>query len=286
MEISRRPKQGWLFPWTNPLGQRIGREFFDELPESPGVYQMLNRNAEVIYVGQSACLRDRVNSYRYITSHHPERRLIRLVSQAVSIQIEICENPVAALELERILIRRFRPRFNRAHNQARAKGQLGASGMGGDFIIRWAKDASEADEWPEDGHCWGPVGRRFLTLSLQALRRQIWRVERPDWGPTDFPWGSFASLPPAEFQLPGAWGTSQMANVIVEFLGGTNAALLEAIPPDPIDEAAEIEIEAETWIGRDIELLTSFFEFQQRNSADDQIQSRESIPVFKTDATA
>ena len=82
------PRQLELIPWENPLGARLGPEFFQELPPSPGVYRMLSREAEVLYVGSSRHLRQRVSSYRSISPGRHSRRLCRLVHQVAAVIIE------------------------------------------------------------------------------------------------------------------------------------------------------------------------------------------------------
>ena len=55
--------QKLLFPDPKPLVERLGREFFWGLPESPGVYLMRDATDSVLYIGKAKSLRKRVNSY-------------------------------------------------------------------------------------------------------------------------------------------------------------------------------------------------------------------------------
>ena len=46
------------------------KEQISELPLSPGVYQFINRDGEVIYVGKAKSLRKRVSSYFVKSANH------------------------------------------------------------------------------------------------------------------------------------------------------------------------------------------------------------------------
>ena len=61
MSMSRA--QQLLFPDPRPLVERLGTEFFKELPQSAGVYVMRDMAGVTLYVGKAKSLRDRVRSY-------------------------------------------------------------------------------------------------------------------------------------------------------------------------------------------------------------------------------
>jgi excinuclease ABC subunit C len=82
-----------------------------QLPPTPGVYLMKDRQEKVIYVGKAASLRPRVRSY----FHSPRgmssktRALAEIVTDFEVIQTE---TEVEAFLLEDNLIKRYQPRFN------------------------------------------------------------------------------------------------------------------------------------------------------------------------------
>ncbi|GEM_PF-5641711 len=45
-------KQQKIFGRTNPLEERLGTGFFDQLPRKPGIYKMVSRTDEILYVGK------------------------------------------------------------------------------------------------------------------------------------------------------------------------------------------------------------------------------------------
>jgi excinuclease ABC subunit C len=80
------------------------------LPARPGVYRMLNAEAEVLYVGKARNLKARVSNYTQ-TNRQPNR-LLRMISQTRSMTIVTTNTEAEALLLEANLIKRFRPPYN------------------------------------------------------------------------------------------------------------------------------------------------------------------------------
>ena len=80
------------------------------LPQAPGIYRMLDRNGNVIYVGKAANLKKRVNSYfsKTVTS----AKTSSLLSQIASIEISVTKTEVEALLLESNLIKTLQPKYN------------------------------------------------------------------------------------------------------------------------------------------------------------------------------
>lgn len=82
-----------------------------KLPQKPGVYIMLGKNSEVIYVGKAKKLYNRVNSYfRVNSSHNSKTRL--MVSQVRDFDYIITDTEFEALVLENSLIKRHMPKYN------------------------------------------------------------------------------------------------------------------------------------------------------------------------------
>jgi len=79
-------------------------------PAVPGVYGMLDRAGELIYVGKSKSLRSRVMSY-FASSNRTEKGG-RIIESTRAIQWETQPSEFAALLREQQLIRGFRPRWN------------------------------------------------------------------------------------------------------------------------------------------------------------------------------
>ena len=81
------------------------------LPLSPGVYIMMNEAGEVIYVGKSRALKNRVSQYfANLASHTGKTRT--MVSQIDHFDYILADNEFEALVLECSLIKRHKPRYN------------------------------------------------------------------------------------------------------------------------------------------------------------------------------
>jgi excinuclease ABC subunit C len=79
-------------------------------PRLPGVYGMLDRDDQLIYVGKAKNLRVRLLSYFRKKGRPPKAG--RIIAQAKSILWEVVPSEFASLLRELELIRRWRPRFN------------------------------------------------------------------------------------------------------------------------------------------------------------------------------
>ena len=82
-----------------------------KLPQKPGVYLMLDKSGEVIYVGKAKKLYNRVNSYfRKNSSHNAKTRM--MVRQIADFDYIITDTEFEALVLENSLIKRHMPKYN------------------------------------------------------------------------------------------------------------------------------------------------------------------------------
>ncbi len=91
-------------------GVRVIERALATMPQSPGVYRMLDAKGEALYVGKARSLKKRVTSYTQV-SRLPER-LRRMVHETVSMEIVTTHTEAEALLLEANLIKRLKPRFN------------------------------------------------------------------------------------------------------------------------------------------------------------------------------
>jgi excinuclease ABC subunit C len=86
------------------------KAFLSNLPNHPGIYQMLGDNDEILYVGKAKNLKKRVASY--FSSAQRDPKTLALVKHIKNIDITIARSENEALILECNLIKKNRPRYN------------------------------------------------------------------------------------------------------------------------------------------------------------------------------
>ncbi|MHB8623673.1 MAG: excinuclease ABC subunit UvrC [Sulfuricaulis sp.] len=86
------------------------KKLIQSLPTQPGIYRMLGKQDEVLYVGKAKNLRHRVQSYFRTSGLSP--RLQVLMRQVTDVEITVTHTENEALLLEINLIKSLRPRYN------------------------------------------------------------------------------------------------------------------------------------------------------------------------------
>jgi excinuclease ABC subunit C len=81
------------------------------LPDSPGVYLMKDTAGDVLYVGKSKNLKDRVRSY-FQKTRPASPRIQKMVERVDNFETLVTRSELDALILENTLIKKYRPRFN------------------------------------------------------------------------------------------------------------------------------------------------------------------------------
>ena len=82
----------------------------NNLPSGPGIYQYLNAEGSIIYVGKAKNLKRRVSSY-FNREHEPGKTRV-LVSKIADIRYIVVKTEEDALLLENNLIKKYKPRYN------------------------------------------------------------------------------------------------------------------------------------------------------------------------------
>ncbi|HVA28899.1 MAG TPA: excinuclease ABC subunit UvrC [Candidatus Baltobacteraceae bacterium] len=82
-----------------------------QIPDAPGVYQMVGRDGEILYIGKAVSLRSRVRSYFQDSAAHHVRTQA-MVERVADVRTIVVSNEIEALILEANLIKRYQPPYN------------------------------------------------------------------------------------------------------------------------------------------------------------------------------
>ncbi len=154
------------------------------LPLCPGVYLMKNAAGEIIYVGKSRKLKNRVSSY-FATDRH-NYKTQKMVSHVADFDYILCDGEMEALTLENTLIKQYTPHYNIRLKDAKSYPYLKVTAGEYPRII------VTRDRTSDRGHYYGPYASASAAhevadtlariFSLPTCRRQFPRdigKERP-----------------------------------------------------------------------------------------------------------
>ena len=117
LALGSRPKDSGSVLWEEaaPRSQKQGaeviRDFVKRLPDQPGVYRMMDRAGDVLYVGKAKSLKKRVANYA-AGKGHGGNRTAKMIAETAHMEFVTTQTETEALLLEANLIKRLRPRFN------------------------------------------------------------------------------------------------------------------------------------------------------------------------------
>tara|TARA_Y100000590_G_scaffold330874_1_gene375900 strand:+ start:654 stop:2495 length:1842 start_codon:yes stop_codon:yes gene_type:complete len=92
------------------FGKELIRKKIPLISNSPGVYRMLDKKNQVLYVGKAKNLPNRLKSY--VFDRNQTIRTERMLSLTNNLEIITTDNEAEALLLEANLIKKFKPKFN------------------------------------------------------------------------------------------------------------------------------------------------------------------------------
>lgn len=131
------------------------------LPDQPGVYQMLDQKGSILYIGKATSLKSRVNSY-FRGRQTKGSRLNEMIAQVKDIHVIPCIHPIEAALRETDLIKQFDPPYNRALKK-------------GARDIWWLTNELTSSTRFQDAR-WGPFGSANILDVLQ----EVWAIVRGD----------------------------------------------------------------------------------------------------------
>lgn len=149
------------------LPPNLGESIVEELPDETGVYYFHDAQGEVIYVGKSTNIRNRVKSH--FQNAHKAVRTMRMLDSIHDVSYELTGSELMALLLENEEIKSLQPTFNRAQRRTKFKfgiyTQENNKGYITFYVNRIEKDAAVL------------AGFTTRTQAESALQSRITRFE-------------------------------------------------------------------------------------------------------------
>ena len=147
-------------------GKDLIRKKITLVSKNPGVYRMLDKKNEILYVGKAKNLPNRLKNY--ISEKNLPIRTERMLSQTKNIEITTTSNESEALLLEANLIKKHKPKFNILLKDDKSFPYI--------FIgknEKWPQLIKHRGKKTRDGHYFGPfasVGSANWTIkTLQKI---------------------------------------------------------------------------------------------------------------------
>ena len=159
----------------NPNIDRIATRL-KTIPENPGVYQHLDADGKVIYVGKARNLQRRVSSY---FSHYDEKsaKIKMLVRNIYDIRVTVVASEVDALLLENNLIKRYQPRYNSMLKDDKSYPYLLLTDEEYPRLLYTRRHTGGRQP---KGHYFGPYPNGRILRELQDIIRQLFQYRTCD----------------------------------------------------------------------------------------------------------
>lgn len=159
----------------NPNIDRIATRL-KTIPENPGVYQHLDAEGNVIYVGKARNLQRRVSSY---FSHYDDKsaKIKMLVRNIYDIRVTVVASEVDALLLENSLIKRYQPRYNSMLKDDKSYPYLLLTD---EEYPRLLYTRRHSGGHQPKGHYFGPYPNGRILRELQDIIRQLFQYRTCD----------------------------------------------------------------------------------------------------------
>lgn len=126
------------------------------LPDVAGVYRMLNRNGDVLYVGKATSLKSRVNSY-FRGKKGKDPKKLEMLAQVWDIDVTECKSAVEAALLETDEIKRLDPPYNISLKKRHRN------------LWFYSRELDSLQNDQDDLHCIGPFTSELVLDSLLLL---------------------------------------------------------------------------------------------------------------------
>lgn len=226
----RDKNQGKLIDVENPLQERLGKAFFNDIPKVPGVYRMYSKSGQLLYVGKAKNLRTRLFSYRRARNDNVSVKVRRLIRMIYRIDYECCVTEEEALLKENKLIREQKPGFNVAKKKPNTYYYLRVIPTDSGLSFRLSMELEEKED---GGYVYGAFkGHRTVRQGTGALLRQLYLLENELTSVFGFPGTLLRNLTPLRYDLKfreRGFLTEETIDKLHHFLLGSSSELMSTL---------------------------------------------------------
>ena len=217
--------------YPNLLLERLGDNFFNQLPTQPGVYWMLDLVGNILYIGQSKNLRKRLLSYAKANGKRVSPKVMRLVYHTAQIEWETCESAEAAKLLENRLLRAYKPPYNQLNTRPENYIFAGFEAAETGFHFALSRNLNRLNLENRYGAF---KSVRSVRQLYSSLLRALWFATHYAEERTNVPMTLMHKQPPDnyEFPYPEKWDDEKVKRweyLIKRYLKGTAHMLIEEL---------------------------------------------------------
>jgi len=213
------------------------KNFLKTLPEQPGVYQMINAESKVIYVGKARNLKKRVQSY---FSRQLEVKTQAMVAKISRIEIIVTSSENEALLLEYNLIKTHKPRYNILLKDDKSYPYLFLSTKHAFPRLDYCRGIKKTE-----GEYFGPFANLYSVRESLALVQKLFQIR-----PCKDSYFAHRSRPCLQYQIQRCTGPcvglvsevdyKKQVNRAVLFLQGKSDEIIAVLQKD-MEEAASAQ---------------------------------------------
>jgi hypothetical protein len=243
----------------------LDKRMLEDIPRRPGVYIMRNINGEIVYVGKSKNMRDRVGSY-FSQRIGLSRKMDNLIESLKSIETVVVGSELEALLLESQLIRRYQPRYNRA-----VRGHEWYPFIRVDVANPWPRITLARNRKDDGAAYFGPFRQASAARKTVDLLNRVIPLRTCA---RSFKSASSFGNPCIELGLNRCLGPCVgkadrdeylgLVRSVIEFLNGRDETLYEMLWAGLEDSARRLDFEKAERIRRELRLVSSVVASQRR----------------------
>ena len=242
----------------------IPRSVLTNLPDSPGVYRMLNGDRQLLYVGKAKNLRRRISSYFTNSSGHSDK-ILDLVRNVRDISYEQTGSELEAALREAMLIRDLKPPYNTLSKHLPRVAFLKLTRTN-----PYPRLTIASKPGVDRSFYIGPFRSREFAEKAQRLLARLFGLRTchgnltPDRDLTPCLTGQIgACSAPCNASIGQETYASQIA-AFLRFLDGEDASLQESLTEKRNQLASELRFEGAARIQQDLQLLDQILHTHDR----------------------